>query len=128
MSATIADDSELVRSFNISIDSLKNQLKSNSLAGISERMILIPELMPFQFNIDDTIKKVVNWLSENKKKVLILTPSTLQSEKWRDVSKIPKNNSEVDTFIKELINGTSDTPLTLINRYDGIDLPERHVD
>ena len=123
MSATIADDSELVRSFNISIDSLKNQLKSNSLAGISERMILIPELMPFQFNIDDTIKKVVNWLSENKKKVLILTPSTLQSEKWRDVSKIPKNNSEVDTFIKELINGTSDIPLTLINRYDGIDLP-----
>ncbi|MFP3344649.1 hypothetical protein R0J87_19420, partial [Halomonas sp. SIMBA_159] len=44
MSATIADDSDIIRTFDASPESIKNPLQSRSLAGISERMILVPEL------------------------------------------------------------------------------------
>ena len=42
MSATIADDSEIIRTFDASKDFVTRPLLSSSLAGISERMILIP--------------------------------------------------------------------------------------
>jgi len=45
MSATIADDSEIVRAFGASPDAVGKPITSTSLAGVGERMILIPELM-----------------------------------------------------------------------------------
>ena len=42
MSATIADDSEIVRAFGASADAVAKPITSTSLAGVGERMILIP--------------------------------------------------------------------------------------
>src|SRR5690606_34183746 len=44
MSATIADDSEIVRTFDANPLSVGTALTSRSLAGVSERMLLIPDL------------------------------------------------------------------------------------
>jgi len=55
MSATIADDSEIVRTFDADAEAVEKALTSRSLAGISERMVLIPHLMPFKFDVRDTI-------------------------------------------------------------------------
>jgi len=46
MSATIADDSEIVRTFDAEPKLVDSALTSRSSAGVSERMILIPDLMP----------------------------------------------------------------------------------
>lgn len=43
MSATIADDSELIRSFGVAKQSIETVIKNRSLAGIGERMIFLPE-------------------------------------------------------------------------------------
>lgn len=45
MSATVADDSSIVRTFNASQDSVSKPIAPASLAGVGERMILAPELM-----------------------------------------------------------------------------------
>ncbi len=45
MSATIADDSEIVRTFGASPEAVSKPITSTSLAGVGERMILVPELM-----------------------------------------------------------------------------------
>ncbi len=50
MSATIPDDGEIIRSFDAVPEALKKPLGSKSLAGVSERMILVPELMEFKFS------------------------------------------------------------------------------
>lgn len=57
MSATIGDDSAIVRTFDARDQSIAKPIRSNSLAGVSERMILMPELMPFRFtDVRDKIK------------------------------------------------------------------------
>jgi replicative superfamily II helicase len=64
MSATIADDSDIVRTFDAAPEAVQKPLTSRSLAGVSERMILIPDLMPFKFDVPDAIKKLVEWTSK----------------------------------------------------------------
>ena len=58
MSATIADDSSIVRTFAAAAQAVEQPLMSKSLAGVSERMILVPELMPFKFDAVDFIKRI----------------------------------------------------------------------
>ncbi|WP_246362845.1 hypothetical protein [Paenibacillus alba] len=67
MSATIADDSEIIRTFDANPEPLKRALQSRSLAGISERMTLIPDLMSFSFK-QDHIEKVIDWAAKNQKR------------------------------------------------------------
>jgi len=122
MSATIADDSEIIRTFDANPELVKKALTSRSLAGISERMILIPELMPFDFNCRETINKLIAWASKNCG-VVILTPSDKEAATWHDVADVAKGSQEVETYIEKLQSRRINGPIAFANRYDGVDLP-----
>ena len=121
MSATIADDSSIVRTFDAESAAIERPIMSNSLAGVSERMILVPELMPFKINVTEYVKKVATSVAA-KKGVVILVPSGPATQTWQDIAKVPASSAEVDTAIAALQDGTSHGPVVLANRYDGIDL------
>ena len=124
MSATIANDSEIIRTFDASPQGITNALTSKSLAGISERMILIPALMPFKFDVHDAIVKIINWATEKcKLGTVILVPSDKVAQQWKDVAFIASNPQEVEYHIKALQNKDISKPIVFENRYDGIDLP-----
>jgi replicative superfamily II helicase len=60
MSATIADDSEIVRTFDASVAAVGEPISSTSLAGVGERMILVPGLMKLAgVPIDSLVKHIV---------------------------------------------------------------------
>jgi replicative superfamily II helicase len=72
MSATIADDSEIVRTFGASTDAVGKPITSTSLAGVGERMILIPELMKLGGTaITPMVKKIATKLAEDKRGVVM---------------------------------------------------------
>lgn len=124
MSATIADDSEIVRTFDADPSCLNDALSSRSLAGISERMILIPDLMPFEFNIREAIERIVKWTSETKGfGAVILVSSNHLAEKWDDIATFAEGSEEVEKQVKLLQQGETRGPVVFANRYDGIDLP-----
>ncbi len=123
MSATIADDSEIVRTFDADPESVKAALTSKSLAGISERMILIPDLMPYIFNVQKTIEELIKWTSERNLGVVILVPSKNDFKKWSKIATAAENTDEVEKHVSELQGKTSSRPVVFANRYDGIDLP-----
>ena len=124
MSATIADDSAIVRTFDASGDAVEHPLASKSLAGVSERMVLVPEAMPFKFEVTAYVKKVASKVAEQKKGVVILVPSGKAGESWTDIAELPKPaTKEAESAISKLQNGESFGPLVLASRYDGIDLP-----
>src|SRR5450759_4296149 len=76
MSATIADDSEIVRAFAATAEAVGKPITSASLAGVGERMILIPELMNLGgAAITTMVKQVATKLSEKKQGAVILSPS-----------------------------------------------------
>lgn len=125
MSATIADDSEIVRTFDASSNSVSEALTSRSLAGISERMILIPELMPFQFNVRGVVKKILTLTAENSMGAIVLVPSGegKAADNWTDVATLPATTKTVEQLVTELQEGQVFGPAVFANRYDGIDLP-----
>lgn len=123
MSATIADDSEIISTFDADPQSVKNALSSRSLAGISERMILIPELMRFEFNSRDTIEKLIQWASENNFGAVVLVPTDAAATDWQQVATVAKGSSNVENLVEQLQSRQTSGPVVFANRYDGIDLP-----
>jgi len=125
MSATIADTSEIIRTFDANPQSVQNALTSRSLADVSERMILIPDLMPFKFNVQAAIKKLVDWTSKQDFGAVILVPSDRAALQWSDVATVAEGSQEVEELVGALQAGETFGPAVFANRYDGIDLPER---
>ena len=123
MSATIADDSDIVRTFDADPQSVLNALTSRSLAGVSERMLLIPDLMPFKFNSRDAIEMLVDWTSKQNLGSVILVSSDNAAKQWSTVATVAVGSQEVEKYVLELQTRTTSGRFVFANRYDGIDLP-----
>jgi replicative superfamily II helicase len=123
MSATIADDSEIVRAFGASPDAVGKPITSTSLAGVGERMILIPELMKLgNTPITPMVKNIADRLAKHSRGAVILSPSGPAADKWTDIATYPNSSAAVAAQVEAMQAGTSFGPIVLANRYDGIDL------
>lgn len=124
MSATISDDTDIIRTFDADPKAIPKALKSRSLAGISERMILIPSLMPFRFDARDAVEKLAKWTAMKcTAGAVILVPSDKSAASWGEAGTVAKGSSEVERLVADLQAGTMFGPAVFSNRYDGIDLP-----
>lgn len=125
MSATISDDNAIIRTFDAKSESINKPITSKSLAGVSERMILAPELMPFSADdLPKMLKNLGQW-SATKKNVgtTILVPSRSMAESWEDTAQFADSTDKVTNYVNQLLTGQSYGPFVFANRYDGIDLP-----
>lgn len=123
MSATIADDSDIIRTFDADPESVVRSLSSRSLAGVSERMVLIPDLMPFKFNTRDAIGRLINWVTEQAKGAVVLVPSDKAAASWAEVAEVIQGSRKVEETVEKLQTGETHGPVVFANRYDGMDLP-----
>lgn len=123
MSATIGDDSALIRTFGTTPTAVAHPIISSSLAGISERMILIPERTQIpQDSINTVLQHLVMSISEERNAgIIILVPSFASAQLWEDVAKIA-DKEMVLSCVKSLQEGKSLGPFVFANRYDGMDL------
>ncbi|WP_020406121.1 DEAD/DEAH box helicase [Hahella ganghwensis] len=122
MSATIADDSDIIRMFDADANMVAKPLTSRSLAGISERMVLIPDLMPFEFSTQNVFQ-LLQWTSSNQRGSVVLVSSDHSASQWSQVGQVAKGSQNVESLVAALQNGTSYGPVIFANGYDGIDLP-----
>ena len=123
MSATIADDSEIVRAFDASRNAVAKPITSESLAGVGERMILVPSFMKLGGQaILPMIKATAAKLAKNKRGVTILSPSGSAAKEWTDIADYPQTATAVADLVAAMQAGQTYGPLVLANRYDGIDL------
>ncbi|MEA5513292.1 DEAD/DEAH box helicase family protein [Nodularia sp. UHCC 0506] len=123
MSATISDDSAIIRTFDADYASVAKPITSNSLAGVSERMILAPELMSPMENMQQILQNMAKWMAEEQKEgTVILVSSDKIAKLWTNVAKFPDSTEKVAIYVKELQDGKSHGPFVFANRYDGIDL------
>ena len=122
MSATVADDSSIIRTFDAAPDSVSNPISPTSLAGVGERMIVIPELTHLKKSqIPKLGRALVERVSE-KAGAVILTSSVASSEQWSDVATVCQGD-DVAVAVGELVARSTNGPYAFPNRYDGIDLP-----
>ncbi|NSP65906.1 DEAD/DEAH box helicase family protein [Enterococcus faecalis] len=123
MSATISDDSDIIRTFNVSESAVNNPLTSSSVAGISERMILIPGLMDFPFDDLKDSFKLLNYVVENEYGAVVIAPSDEKSSRWESDVIFPHGSEEVNNIVNKMQKKIEFGPVVFSNRYDGIDLP-----
>lgn len=124
MSATIADDSEVVRTFGVRAARVASPLTAASLAGVGERMILAPALveLPSKQNPEELVRELVISATAKEKNVAILTPSFAAGDHWNGIARVPADGSETVKLIDEL-RMKKGVGAVLPRRYDGVDLP-----
>lgn len=123
MSATIADDSEIIRTFDADENLVKSPLASRAVAGISERMILVPGHMSFAFDELEDTAKLMQAVAGKSKGVIVLVPSNEAAKEWEEGALIVEGPDSVEAEVARLQSGESFGPVVFANRYDGIDLP-----
>jgi Rad3-related DNA helicase len=123
MSATLANDSSIIRTFDANRKSVSEPITSKSLAGVGERMILAPALMDIDLNqIENIVKQVIEKISTNAG-VLILVPSNKDLKIWMDIATVPRESKDVKEYVDKLRNKKVGA-YAFSNRYDGLDLPD----
>jgi hypothetical protein len=120
LSATLSDDTPFVSVFDLDPDKITESVTPEQANDIGERFIMFPQVMNDQV-IDDDIK---NLACEYAKKynVIILVGSRSRADFWIDKATVldAKNINDKIDIIKKKSNGIT----VILNKYDGIDLPD----
>lgn len=120
MSATLSDDSQLISTFDIDSSTIKEAITPNFANDIGDRMILFPQAYDKSITDDDVKNRVYEY--SKRVNVVVLVPSYKRANYWTDVTSNIYSASNIKEGIK-LIQSRSNGLYILINKYDGIDLP-----
>lgn len=121
LSATLLDDSELIKEFRVSSDVVSEPLKPRISGSMGERMIIAPSLINISLSTEKMVPFIQD-LNELHCNTVILTPSFGKAKKWSEHGAEIANNYTIVSTIEKL-NSTKSNCVVLVNRYDGIDLP-----
>ncbi|EMN1930502.1 DEAD/DEAH box helicase family protein [Burkholderia ambifaria] len=124
MSATVTDDAFLVKGLQLSPETISNPLTYAKETWSGEKMILLPSVIHEDLDRD----RLVKWLATpgDKRKFgrVGLTPSVARSKDWESYGAIITDKTNVGEIIDGLRKGDYEKTVVLVNRYDGIDLPD----
>lgn len=123
MSATTQNDSFFIGGFDFAISSIRNPITNPDAKWSGEKMILLPSL------IDEWIDKdavISNFCKEETRSygVVGLVPSFRKAKDYEQFGADIANKDTIETSIKRLKEKDFSKPVVIVNRYDGIDLPD----
>lgn len=123
MSATLADDSVLVRELGCDIQAASKPIIPDSDRGLGERMVLTPFLISKSLDRDWIMKFCAS--QSRKVNVVVLCPSEPVAREWEAVGATVAMGDDVDQTVADLKSKKSKTKFAVFTqRYDGIDLPD----
>lgn len=124
MSATVTDDSFLVKGLGLSLETVQKPLIDPNETWSGEKMVVAPSL------IDDELSraKIVESFAEPKKNrkfgIVALVPSSKRCADWAKYGAHVVDKRSIDSAIKDLRNKDYSKTIVIANYYDGIDLPD----
>lgn len=124
MTATLADDSALSSHFGVESKSIRAPIVPTSAGDVGDRIILAPQLIDPSISDDLCIQLARDIADEEKVNVVAIVPSTARSTKWAAAANEIWVDTQVDPGIARLRKGEIIGLVVLVNRYDGIDLPD----
>lgn len=122
LTATLADDSVLVTHFDADPKSVSSSIVPKSAADLGDRLVLAPqELNP---EIDHAELRNLARTVADDHNVVVLVPSKRQAKEWAAQADLTVSKAEeISDAVEELRSGHLGL-VVIINRYDGIDLPD----
>lgn len=122
LTASLTDDSVLVRHFQATQKSATTPIFPSSAADIGDRMILIPQDLCPTIK-DEDIRDYLSKLAESQN-VVVIVPSYRRANWWRQCTKLILTKDNIHDGVEQLKANPRLGLVVLVNRYDGIDLPE----
>lgn len=122
MTATLADDGILITHLDADATAVADPIKPKGAGEIGDRMIVAPQEVNPEIT-DEDVKALAKAISAHHN-VVVLVPSFPRAKFWEDVANQTLSKDNIVAGVASL--KTSHMGLTvLVNRYDGIDLPEQ---
>lgn len=121
LSATLADDSVLVATFNADAASVQRSITPKTASDLGDRLILTPQEINPDIG-DEEIRQAAKGLSR-KVNVVVLVPSFRRAEHWASVADATAAADDIEATVDRLQSGHVGL-VVLVNKYDGIDLPD----
>lgn len=124
MSATVTDDAFLVKGLGLEPKTISDPLTFAPETWSGEKMVLLPSLIHEDLHRDSIVKFFGKPSAKRKRGVVALTPSFAYAENWRDAGALVADKDTVEDAIETLSRGDYEETIVLVNRYDGVDLPD----
>lgn len=121
MTATLADDSVLSSELGLYPDDVPNVISPDKANDIGDRLIIMPQVMNRNITNDEIKQQLLNF--SNSCNVVIIVPSKKRAEYWSDISNLELTIENLKDGVEKLKSGHVGIAV-LINKYDGVDLPD----
>lgn len=125
MSATLADDSVFVSAIGLKANDIFNSITPEKADDIGERLIVFPQyLNPTITDIE--IKQTISNVAKEYN-VVVIVPSFDRASFWSDVNPsqiLSSKENNIESGIASLKKNNLVGLTILVNKYDGIDLPD----
>lgn len=128
MSATLSDDSVFVSAMGLRENDISDIITPEKANDIGERLILFPKHLNASLDDNDIKDKLAGIAVKHN--VVVIVPSFDRLNFWQDLDgRVPmqmlsSRDKNVEAGIASLKNGSFKGLTILVNKYDGVDLPE----
>jgi replicative superfamily II helicase len=124
MSATVTDDSFLVKGLQLSPETITGPLSYAKETWSGEKMVLLPSLINEELDRERMVKAFAPPNPKRRYGVVALAPSFNRTKDWEKYGAVIATKATVGNVIDALKQGGFENAVVLANRYDGIDLPD----
>jgi replicative superfamily II helicase len=124
MSATVTDDSFLVKGLRLSPQTITTPLTYDRETWSGEKMVVIPSLIHEDLDRDRIVDIFGKPRPGRTRGFVALTPGFLQGKAWEDKGSLVANSETIEDAVNALRRGECERTVVLANRYDGVDLPD----
>jgi len=123
MSASLVDDSFFIKGLGLKSKTINNPLTDKKEKWSGEKMILVPSLIEESLDREYIVNKF--GVFKNKLGIVVLSPSFKRCQDWESYGSTIAKKDTIKEEIVKLKNKEETPPLVIVNRYDGIDLPDQ---
>lgn len=120
MSATLADDSVLVRELGCGLDAAMKPI-APAAGTFGERLVLVPSLIDKSLNLEWVRRTCAAQSKQHR--VVVLCSSEREARKWQESGATVVLGEDVSPAVARLRSGEANF-VVFVNRYDGVDLPD----
>ena len=124
MSATVTDDAFLIQGLQLKPETILHPLTYAKERWSGEKMVLLPTLIHEELDRDQTVKAYAAPNPKRQHGVVALATAFARVKDWEAYGAAIADKTSVGDVIEGLRQGQYEKTVVLVNRYDGIDLPD----
>lgn len=128
MSATTSSDEALILNLDISSSAVKSPLISSEEKWSGEKMVVIPSLISDKLTRQYMVSKLGKLnLTNSTFGITGIVPSYYKTKDWEQYGATIAKPKYLKNELQKLKNREFNRPVILVNKYDGIDLPDEQT-